>query len=70
MKQNISFIFGFFVFAKVIFVGRSSMQTESTEKSNLDWQPVLKAEEVFQQIVGFSFLTVDDVGRLGNCNFI
>ncbi len=40
------------------------MPTAPVEKSYLDWQPVLKAEEVFQQTVGFSFLSVDESGRL------
>lgn len=64
MKQISSFIFSLFFLAQFILVGCTSMQTKSTEKSYLDWQPVLKAEEVFQQTVGFSFLSVDDVGRL------
>lgn len=48
---------------QLIFTGCASM-TKPTEKSYLDWQPALKAEEVFQQTVKFSFLSVDDMGRL------
>jgi len=40
------------------------MQNKPVEKSYLDWQPVLKAEEVFQQTVGFSYLSVDELGQL------
>lgn len=40
------------------------MSKNPIEKSYLDWQPVLKAEEVFQQTVGFSYLSVDEKGRL------
>jgi dipeptidyl aminopeptidase/acylaminoacyl peptidase len=40
------------------------MQTKPTETSFLDWQPALKPEEVFQQTVSFSFLSVDETGRL------
>ncbi len=53
----------FLILFQIILAGCASM-TKPTEKSYLDWQPVLKAEEVFQQTVGFSFLSVDDKGRL------
>jgi dipeptidyl aminopeptidase/acylaminoacyl peptidase len=59
MKQNICLA----IFAQFIFVGCSSMQTKTVEKSYVDWQPVLKAEEVFQQTVGFSYLSADESGR-------
>ncbi|HWU42970.1 MAG TPA: prolyl oligopeptidase family serine peptidase [Bdellovibrio sp.] len=40
------------------------MSKKPIEKSYLDWEPVLKAEEVYQQSVGFTFLSVDEKGRL------
>lgn len=35
-----------------------------TIASYLDWQPVISAEEVFQQTIGFSYLSVDEIGNL------
>lgn len=40
------------------------MAKQPLEKSYLDWKPVLLAQEVFQQTVGFNFLSVDAKGRL------
>jgi hypothetical protein len=40
---------------QLTFVGCATMSNQPVEKSYLDWEPVLKAEEVFQQTVGFSF---------------
>ena len=34
------------------------------EKTYLEWEPVLTAEEVYQQTIGFSFLSVDEKSRL------
>lgn len=52
---------GVIIFAQFMLIGCSTMQTK---KSYLDWQPVLRPEEVFQQTVGFSFLSSDESGRL------
>ncbi|MBC7370236.1 MAG: prolyl oligopeptidase family serine peptidase [Bdellovibrionaceae bacterium] len=40
------------------------MQSKPIEKSYLDWEPVLNPEEVFQQTVGFTYLSTDEIGRL------
>ncbi len=41
----------------------SSKSSDIQEASYLDWQPVLTPEQVYQQLVGFSFLSVDKMGR-------
>ncbi len=64
MKRNWSLILSSIFLIQLIFMGCSSMQTKPTEASYLDWQPVLKSEEVFQQTVGFSYLSIDEAGRL------
>lgn len=40
------------------------MSTTPIETSYVDWKSVIQPEEVFQQSVGFSFVSVDEKGRL------
>lgn len=61
--MNIRFCY-VLVLIQFVLAGCASMSNKPVEKSYLEWEPVLKAEEVFQQTVGFSFLSVDEKGRL------
>ncbi len=48
-----------------IFVGGcSSMEIKQKQLSYLDWKPAIKAEEVFEQTVGFSYLSTDTQNNL------